>query len=102
MQIQSLDWEDPLEKRMATHWIILAWRIPWTEEPERLQSMASQRVGLSTHSRMPIGEGDQRFGNNMQHVVDFIEKTGSLLFVSWRLGESPFQKCTAMGRREDT
>ena len=44
MQVQSLGWEDPLEKEMATHSSILAWRIPWTEEPGRLQSMVSQRV----------------------------------------------------------
>ena len=37
-QIPSLDWEEPLEKRMATHPSILAWRIPWTEEPGGLQS----------------------------------------------------------------
>ena len=43
-QVQSLGWEDPLEKGMATHSSILAWRIPWTEEPGRLQSMGSQRV----------------------------------------------------------
>ena len=42
---QSLGWEDPLEKGMAAHSIILAWRIPWTEEPGGLQSMGSQRVG---------------------------------------------------------
>ena len=42
--VQSLDWEDPLEKRMATQPNILAWRIPWTEELGRLQSMGSQRV----------------------------------------------------------
>ena len=42
---QSLGWKDPLEKGMATHSSILAWRIPWTEEPGRLQSMGSQRVG---------------------------------------------------------
>ena len=41
----SLGWEDPLEKKMATHSSILAWRIPWTEEPGRLQSTGSQRVG---------------------------------------------------------
>ena len=41
----SLDWEDPLEKGMATHSSILAWRIPWAEESGRLQSMESQRVG---------------------------------------------------------
>ena len=43
--IQSLDWEDLLEKGMATHSSILAWRIPWTEEPGGLQLMVSQRVG---------------------------------------------------------
>ena len=43
-QVQSLGWEDPLENGMATHSSILAWRIPWTEEPGRLQSMESQRV----------------------------------------------------------
>ena len=43
--LQSLGWEDPLEKGMATHSSILAWRIPWTEEPGRLQSMWSQKVG---------------------------------------------------------
>ena len=40
--VWSLEWEDPLEKKMATHSSILAWRIPWTEEPGRLQSMGSQ------------------------------------------------------------
>ena len=44
-QVQSLGSEDPLEKRMATHSSILAWRIPWTEETGRLQSMGSKRVG---------------------------------------------------------
>ena len=44
-QVQSLGWEDPLEKGIATHSSILAWRIPWTEEPGGLQSMGSQRVG---------------------------------------------------------
>ena len=45
MQVQSLGQEDPLEEGMATHSSILARRIPWTEEPGRLQSMGSQRVG---------------------------------------------------------
>ena len=45
IQVQSLGWEDPLEKGMATHFNILAWRIPWTEETGRLQSTGSQRVG---------------------------------------------------------
>ena len=44
IQVRSLGWEDPLEKEMAIHSSILAWRIPWTEEPGRLQSTGSQRV----------------------------------------------------------
>ena len=43
-QIRFLRWEDPLEEKMATHSSILAWRIPWTEEPGRLQSMQLKRV----------------------------------------------------------
>ena len=43
--VQSLGREDPLEKEMATHSSILAWKIPWTEDPGRLRSMVSQRVG---------------------------------------------------------
>ena len=43
-QVQSLGWEDPLEKNMASHSSILAWRTPWTEEPGGLQSMGSKRV----------------------------------------------------------
>ena len=41
--VQSLGWEDPLEEEMATHSSILAWEIPWTEEPVGLQSMGSQK-----------------------------------------------------------
>ena len=44
-QVQSLGWEDPLEKEMTNHSNILAWRIPWTEEPGGLESMGWQRVG---------------------------------------------------------
>ena len=44
MQVQSLGWEDPLEKGMATQSSILAWRTPWTEEPGGLQSIGLQRV----------------------------------------------------------
>ena len=43
--VQSLGWEDLLEKELATHSSILAWKIPWMEEPDRLQSVGSQRVG---------------------------------------------------------
>ena len=44
-RVRSLGWENPLEKEMATHSSTLAWRIPWREEPGRLQSTASQRIG---------------------------------------------------------
>ena len=45
MRVQSLGWEDPLEKGMATHSSILAWRIPWTEDPDRLQYMGFKKPG---------------------------------------------------------
>ena len=59
MQVQSLDQEDPLEKGMATHSSILAWRIPWTEEPGGQQSTGMQRVGhaWSDSARMYIAHG---------------------------------------------
>ena len=44
-QVRALGWEDPLEREMAIHSRTIAWRIPWTEEPGRLQSMRLQRVG---------------------------------------------------------
>ena len=55
--VRSLGWEDPLEKEMATHSSPLAWKIPWTEEPGRLQSMGSQRVGhdWATSLSLPLG-----------------------------------------------
>ena len=43
--VRTLGWEDPLEKDMAIHSSTIAWKIPWTEEPGRLRSMGSQRVG---------------------------------------------------------
>ena len=57
--VRSLGWEDPLEKEMAIHSTSIAWKIPWTEEPGRLQPMGSQRVGHDrvtprSHSRISI------------------------------------------------
>ena len=68
-RIQSLSWEDPLEKGMATHSSILAWEIQWTEEPGRLQSMGSLGVGhterLHFHFSLScIGGGN---GNPLQY-----------------------------------
>ena len=55
MWVQSLGQEDPLEKEMATHSSILAWKIPWTEEPDGLQSMGSQRVGHDQATKHSTG-----------------------------------------------
>ena len=61
--VQSLGWEDPLEKEMATHSSILAWKIPWMEEPSRLQSMGLQRVSTTErlHSLTKAPEGLPRW-----------------------------------------
>ena len=56
VQAQSLSWEGPLEKRMATHTSILAWEILWTEEPGRLQFMESQRVGHNSVNQKQQGK----------------------------------------------
>ena len=54
-RVQSLGWEESLEKEMATHSSILAWEVPWTEEPGGLQSMGSQRVGHDCHLLPMLG-----------------------------------------------
>ena len=61
--VWSLGWEHPLEEEMATHSSILAWEIPWTEEPDRLQSMGSHRVGydwVTEHVHMHYSAGGQQ------------------------------------------
>ena len=73
--VQPLGWEDPLEKGMVTRSRILVWRIPWTEEPGRLQSMGSQRVGhdwvTSTHSLLGCLDSPSRFcGSGMWTARD--------------------------------
>ena len=57
MWVRSLGWEDPLEKEIVIHSSIPAWEISWTEEPDRLQSMGSLRVGrdLVTEKQVPFG-----------------------------------------------
>ena len=66
MWVWSLDWEDLLEKEMATHSSILAWRILWTEKPSRLQSTESQRVGQdrTTKHACPHNKHDRVTGKN--------------------------------------
>ena len=73
-QVGSLGWKDPLEKEMATHSSTLAWKILWTEEPGRLQSMGSQRVRhdfilLAWTMRMKLLELQACCENSMRHII---------------------------------
>ena len=69
MEVRYLGREDPLEKEMATHSGILAWEIPWTEEPSRLQSMRSQRVN---HDLVTKRQGDcDRWTRTLQELAVF-------------------------------
>ena len=79
-QVQSLGWEDPLEKRMATHSSILAWKMPWTEEPGELQSMKSQRIrhdratnthrieGAESITSVSVGKGSSLAAKDGSHI----------------------------------
>ena len=69
-QVPSLGQEDPLEKGMATHSSILAWRIPWTEEPGGLQSMGSQRVVHDWSDLVPASS--DRFSSSFPICIPFI------------------------------
>ena len=78
MQVRSLGWEDPLEEAKATHSSILAWRIPWTEEPSRQQFTGWQRVDAKwnnqacTHTPSFIDE--HKAGDGHSYSSDFIRK----------------------------
>ena len=64
-RVWSLGWEDPLEEEMATHSSILAWRIPWTEEPGGLQSMGPKRVGQKWHPTPVLLPGESHGGRSL-------------------------------------
>ena len=80
-QVQSLGPEEPLEEEMATHSDILAWEIPWTEEPGRLQSTGSQRVeyGLATQQqddlRLALSFASQKASTNASHAASILAAT---------------------------
>ena len=67
---EGISWEDPLEKEMATHSSILAWRIPWTEEPGRLQFMGSQRVGHDWATSLSLSPFQRNQRLNCQYPLD--------------------------------
>ena len=77
--VRSLGWEDPLEKEMATHSSTLAWKIPWTEKPGRLQSMGSQRVrhdwatSLSLYPQRKCYDKSRQLEKVLESPLDFKE-----------------------------
>ena len=79
-RVQSLGWEDPLEKEMAIHSRTIAWKIPWTEEPGRLQSMGSQRVGhdwatsLSDWGRLESKDCVSLYGSGVEKIHHDVHK----------------------------
>ena len=94
--VQSLAWEDLLEKGMATHSSTLAWKIPWTEEPCKLQSMGSQRVGhdwATKHSTVqytPVkwsevkwSEGSMQGLLNCRKILYHLSHQGSPRILEW-------------------
>ena len=96
-QIRFLGWEDPLEKEMAIHSTTLAWKIPWMEEPDRLQSMGLQRIGqdsatslslsLSLGKEDPLEEGISTHSSILAEKIPRTEEPGGLQsLVSQRVG----------------
>ena len=69
-RVRSLGWEDPLEKEMATHSSALAWKIPWMEEPGRLQSMGPQRVGHDRATSLSLSriQVDDNLSSSLNNV----------------------------------
>ena len=108
-QVQSLCWEDPLEKEMAAHSSILAWKIPWTEEPGRLQSMGSQRVGqdweillslsfrvLCFHSNYEIN-----YSTCVKYIIGRLIRTAFSLWMVWHQFSSVPKLCLTVGEPID-
>ena len=82
-RVWSLDWEDPLEKEMATHSSTVAWRIPWREEPGRPQSMGSQRVGHDWATSLHFWHLlNMQYINYGHHAMYYIRM--SHLFYNWK------------------
>ena len=76
--VQSLGREDPLEKEMATHSSTLAWKIPWIEEPGRLQSMVSQRVGHNWATSVSVSVVENLGASQVALVVRNLPANGDL------------------------
>ena len=105
--IQPLGWEEPLEEGMATHSSVLAWRIPWTEEPGGLQSMESQSIGHNsvtkrtraharTHTRQELGREGDLF-KELAHVTVWAAKSEIYMAGRQAGGNSSRSWCQAEG-----
>ena len=92
MWVRSLGWEDPLEQEMVTHSIILVWKIPWPEEPGRLQSIGSQRVGHDwAHEQIPNMRAIAPVNGFMWEIAFYfcLSKCYVNKFMSWQLSLYP-------------
>ena len=76
-RVQSLGWEDLLEKEMATHSSILAWKIPWTEEPGRLQSVGSQRVRKDWVISISLSFSPLTLSISASQAINFLDSVAS-------------------------
>ena len=85
MRVRSLGWEDPLEKEMATHCSILAWGIPWTEEPDQLQSMGLQEV---RHGFVSKQQGQQRYQDTEELKDTYIPQRDVTFVIAYANVES--------------
>ena len=92
-RVRSLGWEDPLEKEMATQSSTLAWKIPWTEEPGRLQSMGSLwtdwETSLSFHFTLPLGFPCGSAGKESAHNAGDLDLIPGLGRFPWRRERLP-------------
>ena len=80
-RVWSLGWEDPMEKEMATHCITLAWKIPWMEEPGRLQSMGLQRVGHDWATSLT----QNNYNGNIKYYWSQIITNLIIIFKVWNI-----------------
>ena len=85
MWVRSLGQDDPLEEEIATHFSILAWEIPWKEEPEGLQSMSLKRVG----HRQPLGWEPYHTHTNIERYCKISTLGSSFLLISPQLKSQP-------------
>ena len=83
--VQSLGQDDPLEKEMATHSSTLAWKIPWTEEPGRLQSMGLQRVRHDWATPLSLSHLWPRMWSILEKVLWALEKKVKFIVLGWNV-----------------